>query len=290
MKRRFGDQTKTGRTPKRFFPSLYYVKREDIGKTRLFETAIHKVRDGLAVVQLIPTLCEVGYSYGGAILNVPLDRQRELRPKKRLKDNTLRPRGSDMVVLSTRPALDDKRVRKPKKRGPRRLDVSHHPLENTLLGSLLPFFEKCSRSRVTLADIVGLEAGDEHFRDIKFRVQATEDVNTAGAVDGFMVQGHREEPPHTNLTVGYVLGLPSIARGGPRLLVTFGMGGTETLWLTFLLARPLRDELRAAITARCARMRLISFRVPRHAPFPLLEASIDELEPRVIATRISRRT
>lgn len=269
---------------------MYYLKDEDIGKRRLFETAIHKVRDGLALAHLAPTICEFNYGFGRAFLNIPDYRQADLRARGRLKVAEWQPKASDMIVLSTRPALDDRTGHGTKKRGTRRLDVSPHDMETAILGSVLPFFKECSRSRVTLSDNVQLGSDDERFRDITYRVQGTEDKNTAGAVKQFIVNGSKLNAGVDNLTVGYILGLPRMVTGGPRLLVTFGMGGTETLWLTFLLATALSDELRAAISTRRPRLRLIPFLVPRYAPFPLFDADVAELQPRVIVTKVGGST
>ena len=55
---------------RKFYPMAYYLKERDLGPRR-FETQIHKTRDGLALSELSQLLYEIGYDYGGTILNVP---------------------------------------------------------------------------------------------------------------------------------------------------------------------------------------------------------------------------
>ena len=276
--------------PNRFFLSVYYVKAQDVGRNRPFETAIHKIRDGLAIAELVPALILEKYHYGGAVLNVPMAVQPALCKRGKFRATTLTPPwcASDIVLLLTRPALDDPSVPMPGGRGPRRIDTSGSELELITYNALRRFFGTCTRSRVTLTSEVQFASRDARFRDIRFRVQASKHVRAAGAVDWFLPKGAKpQRPDFANLTVGYLAAIPSACTSSPRVLAVFGMGGTETLWLTRLLTTTLRAELQAAIRTPAPRLRLISFRVPSYAPFPWLHAEPDELAPKVIATTVS---
>src|SRR5438094_525198 len=127
--------TEPSTTPK-FYPLVYYVKEKDLGSRR-FETQIHKTRDGLSLMELFPILLGCGYTYGATILNVPEKHQRTLAREGRLKENNPHVANADMVLLATRPALDDDEQQE------RPVLRSNCELEQAAFRALRPLFDSC---------------------------------------------------------------------------------------------------------------------------------------------------
>lgn len=261
---------------RRFFPAAYYVKEKDLGSRR-FESQIHKTRDGVAITELSPLLYEAGYTYGGTILNVPEDVRKTLNKKGRVKATQVNIGCSDVILLATRPALDD--VDDEDERPLRR---SGSDLEHEMFRALRLFFQTIDRSEAILSEHVDLTEADSRLRAVNFRIRQGGRILSYDTAEGEI------EPDDPQLTVGYVAAMPQIFPDGPRLLAAFGMGGTETLWLCHLLRTGLADEWRQAIRATEARIRIIRFRVPCHAPFPMLHGDLGELQPEVFAGSIVR--
>lgn len=134
---------------KRFFLCTWYQPIHDLGKRRL-HSQIHKVRDGLVSVYISALLTECGYSFGGALLNVPSG----IRSLPTVRDSPFAERSDDVVWISTRlplheapqPPADDSR-----KRRLRIIDRSESPLEKRILASFEPYFETCCRTRIALS-------------------------------------------------------------------------------------------------------------------------------------------
>src|SRR5438045_1730197 len=103
----------------RFYPFCYYQKERDL-RGRPFETQIHKIRDGLALSELAGILMSAGFVYGGAVLNIPRSQQ---GPRLKVVHTlpTIRPK--DVVLLATRPPLDDNPA-EPQKRWISRSDLA----------------------------------------------------------------------------------------------------------------------------------------------------------------------
>lgn len=262
-------------TSLKFYPMLYYIKERDLAKRR-FETQIHKTRDGLALMELSPLIYGAGYGYGGAILNVPEKFQQELAAEGRLRENQLQIGCADMVLMTTRPALDDD-----EESDERPLLRSNCAVENAAFAALRQFFATCDRAEVILAPEVVLQERDEHLRSVHFR------LNQGGRIRFFDTLTGEAEPADRQRTVGYLVGVPQMTPEGSRLTAVFGMGGTETLWLCHLLRTRLAGEFQEAMTTAVPRIRLITFSVPEHAPFPLLECDPDELRAEVIIGRVA---
>src|SRR5438093_991212 len=93
----------------RFYLFVYYQALRDLRlETRPIESQLHKVRDALMSGSLFPVLGECGYQYGGTILNLPAEIVAELRGAQRLRATTSDLDGSDLILLATRPPLDDR--------------------------------------------------------------------------------------------------------------------------------------------------------------------------------------
>jgi len=261
-------------TSPKFYPMVYYIKERDLAK-RWFETQIHKTRDGLALVELGPLIYGAGYTYGGTILNVPEKFQQELVAEGRLRENRHQIQSADMVLLATRPALDDDEADE------RPLLRSNYAVERAAFAALRRFFATCDRAEVILSKEVILEGRHEHLRAVHFR------QNQGGRIRFFDTPTGEIEPADPQLTVGYLVGVPNVTPTGVRLAAVFGMGGTETLWLCHLLRTRLADEFHQTLTTPDPRIRLIAFSVPDYAPFPLLECDPEDLKAEVIVSHLA---
>jgi hypothetical protein len=262
-------------TRPKFYPLVYYMKEKDLGKRR-FETQIHKTRDGLALAELSPLLFRAGYTYGGTILNVPMKTQRSLVAEGRLKETRLKVESTDVVLLATRPALDDDEEQE------RPLLPSGCAVESAAFAALRRFFATCDRAEVILASEVVLEERNEYLRAVHFR------QNQGGRIRFFDTPTGEIEPTDPQLTVGYLVGVPNVSPTGARLAVVFGMGGTETLWLCHLFRTRLADEFHQTLTTPDPRIRLIAFSVPDYAPFPLFGCDPEDVRAEIIVGHLAR--
>lgn len=207
----------------RFFVNVYYRKQRDIG-SRPFETSLHKTRDGLPIAELSSVLYDNGYAYGGAILNIP-SRFREYLSANDKIESTQPPLNSDdLVLLCTRPPLDDEAnlVKK-------RIERSQTEFEDHVVASLRMFFRTCDRSQVVLSSQIVPNGGGHSFheyRAVHFREYRGGKVLKMNALDD------PRDPLDEGFTIGYLLTSPRVSPIGFRLIAAFGMGGAETLWFT----------------------------------------------------------
>src|ERR1041384_5874030 len=124
----------------RFYLFAYYQALRDLRlETRPVESQIHKVRDALMSGGLFPILAECGYQYGGTVLNLPAQVVADLRHAQRLRSSMARIDGSDLILLTTRPPLDDGR-NAPELEGKRKVLESGHDLERSLFRRLRAVF------------------------------------------------------------------------------------------------------------------------------------------------------
>lgn len=200
-------------------------------------TAPHQVRDGAAFAEIAGLLSSFGMEYGGLILNLPPDEQG--RPITR-EDPCMRP--DDLLVLTTRPPLDDENEGDKKT-----ISRSNSALEDRVMLALRPLFRSCARSRIALSvevlerfdSRVGVPPAILHFRQTKW-AWCYEAKHYKGPKESF-----RKTAPRT---FAFMVGLAA-QRGNPRILATFGMGGTETLlwtrWLRTKGASTVRNALQA---------------------------------------------
>src|SRR5262245_35329660 len=137
--------------PKRFHLFLFPVKQSSRERTLPF----HELRDGPAAVELMSLLLGEGLEFGGSILNyrnAPTAGWME-----RLGER-------DLLVLPTRPALDDQ----PRDR--KAIQHSGTALENAVLGCTRPFFAHCDRHKVELAPDLVARLAKPDRGEIEFRV------------------------------------------------------------------------------------------------------------------------
>jgi hypothetical protein len=254
----------TATAPSKFFLMQYYQKDRDL-RGRRFETQLHKVRDGLAILELSPLLYEAGYTYGGAILNIP----KELQGLIPLKETVTDIEQHDMVLLTTRPPLDEEGVRRP-------IQSSGSELEQYIFRSLRAFFRTCDRSEIVLAEELKPAIDDERVNELRAVLFYQSNGGRVRLVDSI---ARPREPMESRLTLGYLISIPTIPPRGFRLLVAFGMGGTETLRFCHLLRQHFTAYLYQALSATVSVMWMVPFLVPDYAPYPFLQCQLHDLQP-----------
>jgi hypothetical protein len=206
-------------------------------------------------------LLACGYRYGGTILNFPEQVAAEVTRRSNLRESQPDLRPSDLILLPTRPPLDDDI-----NEGSKRLILrSEQPLEKDVLRCLRAVLQKCDRETIRLADSVRLVENswlhEVHFYQSK-----------GGNVRYYDVNGRRQSPANRNITVGYVISVPHIQPSMPRLLAAFGAGGTETLLFSFLLRNDhkLSSTLRTIVSSKQVRLLVCTFQTPASIPYPFL--------------------
>jgi hypothetical protein len=202
---------------------------------------LHELRDGEAFAEIQGALQKLGYTYGGLHLNFKIDAKADLIP-------TYDP--SDVIVLTTRPPLDDAfrwdRLR---------IDRSYTKLENEILRHIRPFFALCRRTVIQLAPPVALELGtfaDRAF--IRFRVYGRPKKRSEQQASGKpkerddeesnvaiykekrdpYVQRNRSAPETKPRTAAFLV-VRRLEPKGPNMIVAFGMDGITTLVWCYLL-------------------------------------------------------
>jgi hypothetical protein len=236
------------------------------------ESQIHKVRDGLASGLLISALLEGGYEYGGPILNLPETVAEELDLLGKIRHVDASASNLDLLLLTTRPPLDDSEAGENNVKRP--ILCSRNNAEMAVFERLRTFFMECSRGRVILQPKIHLPPDAEHFRNLWFK-------QSGGALI--------KQPSHpclVNRTAAYMLSTPPMRPDGPRLVAAFGMGGTETLLLAYLIrthqefSRAFRDLLRDGEP----RLTIVTFLVPSYIPHPYLSYDLEELDGRLVVS------
>lgn len=244
---------------------------------RPMESQVHKVRDGLASGLLVSVLINNGYEYGGPVLNIPDAVAEELNRLEKIKIVDDPSGRSDLLLLTTRPPLNDfddgeNNVKRP-------ILCSGSKIEEAAFDKLRVFFRGCSRSRVILHPEIHLPPEAEHFRDLSFK-------QSGGALV--------KQPSHPDLknrTVAYMLSTPPIRHLGPRLVAAFGIGGTETLILAYLIR--MQPEFNAVFRRLLEdtepRLAIVSFMVPTFIPQPYLSYDAGDLDGRLEANESVKR-
>ncbi len=218
---------------KRWLRFAYYsIQRTDR------DLPLHQLRDADGALFLAPALAELGYAYGGLLLNYPL------LPPSGPPDSPLAQAADmpllgaqDLLVLTTRPPLHDW------EQGNRsRIERSYSPLEEAIFRALRSYLQRCSRLQVVVSDD---EARQSAFVAARHNVEFA-DTRTA-PVQRIREFGKREwaRPSEKSLTLAYSIYVPALWNDGPGLLTTFGLGGIQTLAWTYRLGRDLRHLLLA---------------------------------------------
>ena len=158
---------------------------------------------------------KLGYEYGNILFNSPFDPTDDKNfghePFSFIKPN-------DLVVLTTRPPLDDRRHADKK-----HLQESYTHLEEQVFSKFRKYLAICARSHVQLTPTVG-----ENFdkADLVFYQHKSARLKSFKRLDEFR---SKKTPEDSEIAIGFFLRTPSIPVYGCGLIACFGMGGWETL-------------------------------------------------------------
>lgn len=211
----------TDATERRWFRFAYLVPGR-----RDRELLPHQTRDAEASLFLQPVLCARGFRYAGPILNYPASRHGH-NSGGATEETFLRP--NDLLVLTTRPPLDDSTdgVR-------HRVHRSRTALEDRLFACIRRHLSHCSRMRVTVSDMHARASPEvARMHNVQFRQKR------GSAIDAFLTYdtGRWQRPQADSATtIAYLIFEPQAWDNGPGVLACFGMCGTATLVWNFLLA------------------------------------------------------
>lgn len=175
----------------------------------------YKIRDGAAFGELTAQLSELGYEYGELIFNPPFRRGKD---KPLGKEHFGFIKRDDLIVLTTRPPMHDKQQGDKKQ-----MPQSRTHLEKMIFKVCRKYFRVCARSHVELTRAVGARCkkADLNFHQHKSaRLKSHRRLNELRAT---------YVPSNTPTMIAFLLRTKSIPEYGCDLLVSFGMGGWETL-------------------------------------------------------------
>lgn len=174
-----------------------------------------KIRDGAAFSEVTAPLGKQGWEYGHILFNSPFDHKKD---KKLAHDhfNFIKP--EDLVVLTTRPPLDDRRHGDKK-----HMDESYTHLEQQIFAEFRKYLAICARSHVQLTPAVGANFDKA---DLVFYQHKSARLKSYKRLDEFR---NKKTPEDSEIAIGFFLRTPSIPSYGCGLLACFGMGGWETL-------------------------------------------------------------
>lgn len=225
----------------RIYPfNFFYSRKEER------DLNVDQRRDLGAVIELLPALQQLGWSYGEPILNTPPPDLRELvrtaaRKGLEEQDLAIEPlpmdlaflRPGDLILQTTRPPLDDQGEGNRKK-----VQRGYTQLEQILLEVWRPYFHKCARLHVRLQQAFATELakGFRNRRIMQFRERTLAEYSSVGS-------GRQKEHPK-NRTAAFLLRKNEIWPGGPDLIGAFGMDGTVTQGWAFRLAHDFPDLMK----------------------------------------------
>ncbi|MCI0588836.1 MAG: hypothetical protein L0323_18590 [Planctomycetes bacterium] len=207
------------RPPNRFFLFHFPIRQTSRERTLPY----HELRDGLAAAELMSPLLGEGLEFGGAILNYRNAATGDWMD--RLGDR-------DLLVLPTRPALDDQ----PRDR--KAIQRSGTPLEDAVLGCTRRFFAHCDRHRVEIAPDLVPRLSKPDRGEIEFRVHGDAHYRRHRRPSMPGKRNSKYTPAGGRpLTAAYLL-RTQVWEGGPSLLNVFGMEARMTqLWAYLLRTR-----------------------------------------------------
>ena len=179
------------------------------------EPNVSKIRDGAAFSEVTAPLTKLGYEYGHLIFNPPYN------PRKRAelgKEQFQCIKPEDLIVLTTRPPLDDSR------HGDKKLvRQSRTHLEVQIFAECRKYLAVCARTHVQLAKLVGANFDKA---DLVFHSYKSARLKYYKPLDEFRPTN---VPKRSNIAIGFFLRTKTIPEYGCGLLASFGMGGRETL-------------------------------------------------------------
>jgi hypothetical protein len=179
------------------------------------EPNISKIRDGAAFSEVTAPLIKQGYEYGHIIFNPP-NCPREQAGLSKESFDFIKP--EDLIVLTTRPPLDDSR------HGDKRLvRRSGTYLEEQIFAECRKYLAICARSHVQLTRTVGANFKQA---DLVFHQNKNARLKYYKGLAEFRL---RSMPRNSEIAIGFYLRTRSIPEYGCGLLASFGMGGRETL-------------------------------------------------------------
>ena len=191
------------------------------------------LRDGGGFAELMAALIDRGAHMGDVWFN---HKPREEDPGevfRRLGNNAL-------IVLPTRPPLDDKGEGQPR----RHLRPSSTALERAVHAPFDLFFERCARNAVALAaEPAALLSPDKQNRRSTTYYQYTRNGLEVTWAFYKTLDGRKPSSNRDRSTAVFLVHVPQLWRGGPALLSAFGMGANETLFWTHILRTRMNDLL-----------------------------------------------
>ena len=219
---------------------------------------IHLVRDGAAFAELAPVLGSMGYGYGGLLLNFPP------RPSLGTPHVDIPPMTpADLLVLATRPPISDEEEDERRK-----VARSHTSLEEMVLAALHPFFEICSRSHVKLSRTLSARLPKRLAN--RANVLFASYLNASYKFYQSYAATEWDEPDKPNTTLTYLAYMPNAWPDGPSLLLSFGMGGVETLIWNLLLRTQHSSLLEEMVAGGQRRVIMGEMTAPADSQLPLL--------------------
>lgn len=217
---------------KRFFRFSYHLSRKEDRPLLL-----HRLRDGDASMELAAILYSLDYEYGGLVLNFPADAASEP-----LHVDTSFLTSNDLLVLSTRPPLDDESGGAKKYVTP-----SHTSLEKKVFKVMRGYLSICTRDHVRLTSFLAGRLPDElaNRGDLEFHQNVGASYKGLKKYEDLRWQ----KPDDLSRTAAYLVYTSPLWDNGPRLLCVFGMGGTEGLIWAYLLRTKYWRELKIELDA-----------------------------------------
>lgn len=188
---------------------------------------IHELRDGDAFAELAVLLAADGLQYGGLVLNY-------LGAQLSLNSADIRP--SDLIVLTTRPPLDDDREL-------HRLFIERtdSDLEKEIFAALRRFFRVCSRPRIMLTEEFASQLKQKNRGNIVFRVHGPACYSELRVPYSKSKQSKPVYKGPAKTAAFFIR--TQIGEQGPGLLVAFSLDGPATLAWCHLLRTTFSDLL-----------------------------------------------
>lgn len=214
-----------------------------------FRPKPHQQRDESVALELMPTLCSLGFVYDGPqrlFLNHPPGKDADSSLEHLMKLGLTE---RDRLMLATRPPLDDHDDAAVK--GYKPLVPSGSEVETIIFRVLREkCFDHCSREGIALSPGIArcLAKRFEDRSDIQFSLRTDRATMASGTYHALHGRPTADAVPWTEMmTAGYLINVP-LGRGLPGLLAVFSTAGTTSLAWAYLL-RERSDILKQAVTA-----------------------------------------